>query len=218
MSDRGAGEVATQDVLTLADDDWKCGRTSDALVSPCGRYRYWLTRQWGPGLRVCWVMLNPSTADASQDDPTIRRCIGFSKAWGYGSLIVVNLWAARATDPKALLTLGDPVGPDNAEAIDLAVNGSALVVAAWGSFADRMKVKGHMRLWPEASADAALVPTMCLDTTKDGHPRHPLYVKGDQPLVPFSRSEAGRALSRDFVPPASVGIGPVPPLSEKRED
>lgn len=153
---------------------------SDALLSPCGRYRYWLTREWGDGDRVCWVMLNPSTADASQDDPTIRRCIGFSKAWGYGSLIVVNLWAARATDPKELLTLGDPVGPDNSAAMHFAIGGSSLAVVAWGTFAARMAARGHMRLWPEASAVESHVPVVCLGRTKDGHPRHPLYVRGDQ--------------------------------------
>lgn len=170
----------------LTDDEWRGGVTSDALLSPDGRYRYWLTRKWGEGLRICWVMLNPSTADANIDDPTIRRCIGFSKAWGYGSLIVVNLWAARATDPKALLTMGDPVGPDNAEAIDLAINGSAQVILAWGSFADRMAAKGRRQPHPDASARQAPVPVHCLGRTKSGQPKHPLYVRGDQPLVPWN--------------------------------
>lgn len=182
-------------------------QTGDALLSPDGRYRYWLTREWGPGMRVCWVMLNPSTADASIDDPTIRRCIAFSKRWGFGSLIVVNLWAARATDPKALLALGDPVGPMNAEAIDLAVNGSALVILAWGAFAARMAAAERLRLHPEASAKAALVPVACLGRTKDGHPRHPLYVRGDQAPVPWGPSDGRLGV-------LSGPIGPLMPVNE----
>src|SRR5262245_19133112 len=89
-------------------------QTKEALISPCGLYRYWLTRTWDNSLRrVCWVMLNPSTADAEQDDPTIRRCVGFARSWGAGGIIVVNLFAFRASDPKALLRAADPVGPDN---------------------------------------------------------------------------------------------------------
>lgn len=175
---------------------WDVEPDADALLSRDGRYRYWLTRRWGPGTRVCWVMLNPSTADATVDDPTIRRCIAFSKAWGHGSLIVVNLWAARATDPKALLTLGDPCGPDNAEAIDLAINGSAAVVLAWGAFAGRMKAAERLRLWPEESAKNALVPVYTLGRTKAGHPRHPLYVRGDTAPEPvwLPAAEDGEAL------------------------
>lgn len=127
-------------------------------------------------------MFNPSTADATVNDPTIRRCIAFSQAWGYGSLIVVNLWAARATNPKALFTLGDPCGPDNAEAISLAINGSAAVVLAWGAFTGPMKSAERLR--PEESAREALVPVYTLGRTKHGHPRHPLYVRGDTALVP----------------------------------
>lgn len=177
---------------------WESGRTSDALLSSDGRYRYWLTRKWADGMRVCWVMLNPSTADASTDDPTIRRCIVFSKAWGFGSLIVVNLWAARTPDPKALLTLGDPVGPDNAEAVELAINGSAQVVLAWGTFPARMAAKGYERLRPEGAARDALVPVGCLGRTGDGHPKHPLArgrhrIPDDQPIIPWQPHESGES-------------------------
>src|SRR5262245_13227298 len=106
---------------------------SSAELSPCGRYRYALTRTWGdPKKVVCWVMLNPSTADADQDDPTIRRCLGFSRAWGAGGLVVVNLFALRATDPDQLRIAADPVGPDNDSHLSTAAFGR-LVVAAWGA-------------------------------------------------------------------------------------
>lgn len=83
-----------------------------AVLSPCGRYRYELTRRWAPGPLVGWVMLNPSRADAHTDDPTVRRCVGFAHRWGYGGLIIRNLYALRATDPAALADHLDPVGPD----------------------------------------------------------------------------------------------------------
>lgn len=76
-----------------------------AEFSGCGRYRYSLRRRWADGgPPACWIMLNPSTADAEKDAPTIRRCIGFSKAWGHNALVVVNLFALRSTDPTALRT------------------------------------------------------------------------------------------------------------------
>lgn len=85
-----------------------------AGISECGTYRYWLCREWSPGLdSLVWLMLNPSTADATQDDPTIRRCMGFARRWGYGGITVVNLYAYRATNPRDLLTAADPVGPEN---------------------------------------------------------------------------------------------------------
>ncbi|MFD3920195.1 DUF1643 domain-containing protein [Streptomyces sp. NPDC058595] len=84
-----------------------------ALISDCGRYRYRLTRTWGPGPAAVMVMLNPSTADGTQDDPTVRRCVTFADAWGCGGLIVVNLYAWRATKRAELKLAPDPVGPDN---------------------------------------------------------------------------------------------------------
>lgn len=109
-----------------------------ADLSPCGRYRYTLTRTWDLTLpRVCWVMLNPSTADATRDDPTIRRVLGFSRAWGFGSLVVVNLFAFRTPSPEALalaLRSGTDVwGPWNLLRVEESVCTSPMVVAAWGS-------------------------------------------------------------------------------------
>lgn len=147
---------------------------STAKISECGQYRYSLTREWGDGkATVCWLMLNPSTADAEMDDPTIRRCIGFSKAWGADRLEVVNLYAYRATDPKRLLAVADPIGPENDREIERATTAATWVVAAWGTKGgDRAHaVRRHLREHR---------PVFTLGLTKDGNPRHPLYVPSKQ--------------------------------------
>lgn len=119
-------------------------------------------------------MLNPSTADASVNDPTIRRCIGYTRSWGYGSLAVVNLYALRATDPDELRRHPSPCGPDNDAAIFDAAVAASLIVCAWG--ADPMApararaVEGHL-------LDG--MPLFCLGRAKEGEPRHPLMMKGD---------------------------------------
>ena len=104
-----------------------------AAFSPCGRYRWHLARTWdADGSRVAFVALNPSTADATHDDPTIRRCIGFARRWGAGGVDVVNLYAFRATKPRDLFAADDPVGPDNDAWIDAVVARADRVVLAWG--------------------------------------------------------------------------------------
>lgn len=159
------------------------GATSGAVLSDCGRYRYTLTRRWAPGAPMLFVMLNPSTADASMDDPTIRRCIGFAKREGCGALEVVNLFAFRATDPAALSTATDPIGPDNDRHIVEAAVRGGVIVAAWGASVPaalrtrpaqvgRLLRETRLRLW-------------CLGMTSGGAPRHPLYVRGDAALVPW---------------------------------
>src|SRR3954471_10304152 len=108
-----------------------------AHLSSDGVYRYTLSRLWDTdpvSPEMVWVMLNPSTADAAVDDPTIRRCIGFARLWGYAGIRVVNLFALRAADPKALLAHQDPVGPDNDHWLR-AVTGERFTMAAWGSHA-----------------------------------------------------------------------------------
>lgn len=161
---------------------------SEAVLSADGTYRYLLHRSWKPpghGSRVLWVMLNPSTADAEQDDPTIRRCVGFSKAWGFSHLTVANLWALRSTDPSALLTHSDPTGPENWWQINQAVGFAQLVVAAWGATVQKVLATGRARIHVETLARDASIPVRCLGLTKSGHPRHPLYVRADTELVPF---------------------------------
>lgn len=149
-----------------------------AVISPCGAYRYRLTRRWADGPSLAWVMLNPSTADATVDDPTIRRVIGFSKAHGAGAAIVVNLYALRATDPAELDRHPDPVGPENDRYLEELVDDDDIdIVCAWGAHpAARRRIElGVLNL----------LSLSCLGTTKAGHPRHPLYVPSEQRLEPF---------------------------------
>lgn len=156
--------------------------TQSAVISDCGAYRYELRRVWNPDAPlVGWVMLNPSTADADVDDPTIRRCIGFAKEWGAGGIAVVNLFALRATDPASLALHDDPHGVDNWQHWQVVADEAQIVVCAWGAH--------HMAAFVVRAIVAALrgrgVEPRCLGTTKSGAPRHPLYVRGGTPLVPF---------------------------------
>ncbi len=157
----------------------------DAGLSPCETWRYWLTRTWddaAPPLVI--VGLNPSTADANLDDPTIRRCMAFARREGHGGLVMLNLFAFRATDPKNLKACGSParaVGPDNTATIWARVYRQR-VVCAWGA---------HGGLWNrdrEVLRDLRRLASSVLafGKTKDGHPKHPLYLRGDTPLEAFA--------------------------------
>lgn len=155
----------------------------EATISEDGAYRYDLSRTWDPGkLTVCWVMLNPSTADALTDDPTIRRVRGFSQRDGwFGKLVVVNVFAYRATSPGELKDVRDATGEHNDSYLRAHIRTSNMVVAAWGASMPRRH--GGQEPWV-----ARMLPggrTVCLGTTKDGRPRHPLYVKADQQWEPF---------------------------------
>ena len=153
----------------------------DALLSGCKQYRYWLTRPVEAMLpdkgTALFVMLNPSTADAKLDDPTIRRCRGFAKSWGCNGLTVANLYALRSTDPKKLWLSDDPVGPNNDYWLRKLANEHMDVVCAWGANAKPDRVERFCSIMKKA--DARL---WSLGTTKSGAPRHPLYVKADQEL------------------------------------
>lgn len=158
---------------------------ASAVLSDCGRYRYRLSRTWGGGERMAWIMLNPSTADASLDDPTIRRCMRFARREGYDGIEVINRFAWRATVPKDLIAAGlagaDIVGPDNALHWGevLSDHGIGMVVAAWGAHAARLRSHAEpMNEWDTSG-------WFCLGTTAGGFPRHPLYVKRDAELIPF---------------------------------
>lgn len=159
---------------------------SDDLV-----YRYQLTRIWDETKKVaCFVMLNPSTADANIDDPTIRRCVGFATKWGYGGIVVVNLAAFRATDPDKLSEVEDPVGPENLHHVETAISGSEVVVAAWGNVKLKFSRGACQRGMSLVSCAKSVVTICesrgkrlrCLGKTSSGQPRHPLYVHGDKEL------------------------------------
>jgi len=143
-----------------------------AVLSPCGAYRYRLWRQWGNGSRCVFVMLNPSTADAAHDDPTLRRCLAFARGWGHDHLDVVNLFAFRATQPRVCLRAPDPVGPDNDKHIAEAVRGAALVVVAWGEHGAWCKSDRAVLALLEREG----VTPHALRLTQSGQPEHPLYL------------------------------------------
>lgn len=154
-------------------------KTSDATISADGLYRYDLRRKVARGRSIIlWVMLNPSTADATVDDPTIRRCIQFTKDWGHSILVVVNLFAWRATDPKELKKAFDPVGPLNDKTIKVWMDCADRIVVGWGA-------NGSLYHRDEAfreMAQSRMCQLWCLGKTKAGHPRHPLYVRSTQEL------------------------------------
>jgi hypothetical protein len=149
-----------------------------ATFSPCRRYRYLLWRSWGDGQRRCsFVGLNPSTADETHDDPTIRKCIGFAKRWGFGALDIVNLFAWRSTDPDELLLADDPVGPANDDALRAAFREASRIVHAWGSHGRHVyELVEHRREaagFPQSLASAEVGN---LGRCKNGAPRHPLML------------------------------------------
>lgn len=153
----------------------------DAVISEDGRFRYSLTRSWDSRLpKVTWVMLNPSTADATYDDMTVKKCIGFTQVFGGGSLEIVNLYAYRTNSPQLLAREGYPVGPLNDDAIRVAVDDHAKVIVAWGSFAEPKRVayvKTHILKGRDAYA---------LRVLKDGNPGHPLMLSYNRKLIKWA--------------------------------
>ena len=144
-----------------------------ATFSADRTHRYLLTRTWDrESPTVNFLMLNPSTADAFVLDPTNRRCMGFARDWGYGSVTVTNIFGFRSTDPKGLRGADDPVGTDNDVAIRDAAGAAQLVIAAWGVHGELFGRADRVR----AMLESAGIELHALRLTKDGHPGHPLYV------------------------------------------
>lgn len=200
--------------------------SAGAIISPCQKYRYRLWREWrnyplpaqwdmwaeddgspcvdgagkqiGEPMTCLFVMLNPSTADGEQDDPTIRRCVGFAKSWGYDRMEVVNLFAYRATNPSELLALNhddEPWGPDNQRQIHLAMDRSVnRIVLAWGAHGSHLGQDETVIGWIEDYAEFCEHPIeiVALGLTKDGQPRHPLYLPKDAAPIPFSTQTGGQ--------------------------
>lgn len=148
---------------------------ASAVLSPDRTYRYLLMRAWRPSKRtVMFVGLNPSTADERIDDPTVRRMIRFAREWGYGTMYLGNLFGLRAPSPQRLAGVHDPLGPQNDEWLMWMAAHSHIIVACWGAHPmadERARVVEPLL--------AARGEVFCLGTTKDGCPKHPLYL----PLV-----------------------------------
>lgn len=146
---------------------------SSCIFSPCRNWRYTLERWWGDeGAYANFLCLNPSTADEERNDPTVTRCCNYARAWGYDGCIVTNIFGLRSTDPHALLSASDPIGIDNDEHIlDVALSAGIVIAAwgAWGKVLDRGRsVAMHL--------SRVGIPLHCLGVTKEGYPRHPLYL------------------------------------------
>lgn len=157
----------------------KDGMASGCTLSNDHKHRYKLWRTWDSKLpKVGFIMLNPSTADHTLDDPTIKKCMAYARKWGYGGIIVVNLFGFRSTDPRALkkMKLGDAIGKHNAQYIFQVINTCELVVAAWGNDGS---------LHPSAKTLKHFNKVRVLGLTKSGHPKHPLYLKGDLKPIPW---------------------------------
>lgn len=155
-------------------------RDRGALLSPCKRFRYILWRRWGEGgLPLVFVMLNPSTADAESDDPTVRKCVGFARLLGFGAIEVVNLFAYRAADPAELRRAGYPRSKHEDSYIERACGPAGRpVVCAWGAHARGLtRPQEVIRIARERGARA-----MVLARTADGVPRHPL-------MLPYKNAE-----------------------------
>lgn len=162
-----------------------------ATLSPCRQWRYQLWRSWDDAKPTCaFIGLNPSTADETKDDPTIRRCIAFSKLWGFGRFEMLNLFAWRSTDPRGLLDTADPVGPLNDAVIRGRTGVVARTVLAWGSHRKSaaltrlVSVRGlelTLRL-----GDLGVRGLGHLGRNDDRQPKHPLYLAASTPFIPIS--------------------------------
>ena len=169
--------------------------SSGAIISEDGRYRYLLWREWrgthdpnnwrwidagiGDPKSCLFIMLNPSTADAKEDDPTIRRCVSFAASWNFERLEVVNLFAHRCTDPSQLLELGDkddPVGPGNLDKVQQAADRAGIIVCAWGAHG------GHLGQYETVLGWIGDRDVYHLGLTSKGNPKHPLYLSGSTQL------------------------------------
>lgn len=154
-----------------------------ASFSECKRYRYALGRTWDSNRpRICFIMLNPSTASETKDDNTIRKITAFAKKWGYGGLFVVNLFGLRATNPKMLYVESNPIGQGNDEAIETAVFACKAVVVAWGQHGKHMDRAAYVCKMLRKFK----VKPLCLRVAKNGMPYHPLYIPLDTPLQPYA--------------------------------
>ena len=162
--------------------------TKSANFSDCRKYRYLLTRTWNEKKgSVFFVMLNPSTADENYNDPTISRCMKFAESWGYGGILIGNLFAYRATKPKEMMAAKDPIGDMNDFFLkQYSKFHTSLTVAAWGNYGSFMdRDKDILKI---------LKNPHCLIMTKSGQPGHPLYLKGDLKPRKFPNEQGSKPI------------------------
>lgn len=156
--------------------------STDAKFSTDRTYRYVLWRKWDIAEDyVMFIGLNPSTADESEDDPTIRRCVQFAKDWGYSGLCMLNLFAFRATNPKVMMDAYNPVGIDNDEHLIMLSDKASRIVAVWGtngSYKNR-----------DIEVMSFIPDLHCLGITKNGSPKHPLYLQKNTKLILFNEEK-----------------------------
>lgn len=146
---------------------------SVAVYSDCETYRYMLTRVWdAAGEKALFVMLNPSTATETQNDPTVERCERRARALGFGAFRVTNIFAYRATDPKVMRAIPDPVGPMNDEAIADAAIWADRIICAWGGHGLHL----GRGVFVERALRATTKPLWHMGLTQSGQPKHPLYI------------------------------------------
>lgn len=160
------------------------GYQRGADLSDDGIYRWSLTRTWPhPGGALDWFIvigLNPSTADAMQDDPTIRRCVDFADACGFGSLMMLNAYAFRATRPEDMFRAADPVGPRSDEYLRYQLASVPWAVCAWGGDLRADRAGAVLRMFRDVDCEPRV-----FGLTKDGAPRHPLYLPRSARPVPW---------------------------------
>lgn len=164
-----------------------------ATFDRTGTYRYTLHRRWDADRpRICFCLLNPSTADAKVLDPTLTRCLRYAQAWGFGAMEVVNIFALRSTDPRGLRETADPIGPDNDRAIKRAARRCELLIAGWGNAHNI-----HRSLGARAAHVRELLlgigEVHCLGVTGAGEPKHPLYLRADLEPVPLESAATAPA-------------------------
>jgi hypothetical protein len=151
---------------------------ANATLSKCRKYRYALWRTWDDSKSYAmFIGLNPSTADETTDDPTIRRCITFARTWGYGGLCMVNLFAYRATEPSNMKTAIDPIGPENDTWLKKLAKNAGVIIAAWGNDGIFLNRSSDVKLM--------LPDLMCLKLNKSGEPVHPLYQPNNSMPTPM---------------------------------
>lgn len=157
---------------------FETGMDKGADFSPCRTWRYALWRTWDDTLPViAFCCLNCSSADEKVDDPTVRRCITFSRDWGAGSFIMLNAYAFRSTDPRGLKSAADPVGPNNDKALEYWASRASQIVVAWGVHIEPHRAERVLKIFDRE--------VFCLGVNNDGTPKHPLYIKRSAERIPY---------------------------------